>query len=41
MFKSFAVLAFAAVASAQQDLKFTSEGQFKVKNAAFLNMSKF
>jgi len=31
----------AAVAAAQADLDFTSEGQFKVKNPAFINVGKF
>ena len=41
MYTTFAALALASVVAAQQDLEFTSEGQFKVKNAAFINMSKF
>jgi len=39
--RSLISAAFAAAAAAQADLDFTSEGQFKTKNAAFIDVTSF
>jgi len=39
--KTFASATIAAIASAQVDLEFTSQGKFDVKKVAFVAMSKY
>ena len=39
--KSLVAAAFAGVVAAQEDLQFTAQGKFSLKNAAFLSVEHF